>query len=99
MSAVFTVPYGPDAKSTSRPETLEMAVIDGILLRPRCGSDALTRFTVPRRSTRRLASQFSGVSAIARALTLLTTASIPPKSPATASTQALTAGPSPTSST
>ena len=33
--AVFAVPYGPEAKSDSRPDTLEMAMIDAASLRSR----------------------------------------------------------------
>ena len=29
MMAVLAVPYGPEAKSDSRPETLEIAMIEG----------------------------------------------------------------------
>ena len=33
--AVLAVPYGPEAKSDSRPETLEMAMIEAESLRSR----------------------------------------------------------------
>src|ERR1035437_10980025 len=78
MIAVFTVPYGPEAKSTSRPDTLEMATIDGASLFSKYGMDAVTRRTVPIRSTSNDSTQFSGVSGIASALTLLQIISIPP---------------------
>ena len=76
--AVLAVPYGPEAKSDSRPETLEMAMIEAASLRSRCGIAARTRRTVCMRSTLRLACQFSSVSGMARALTLATTTSSPP---------------------
>src|SRR5665811_1070420 len=86
MIAVFTVPYGPEAKSTSRPDTLEMATIDGASLFSKYGIDAVTRRTVPIRSTSNDSTQFSGVSGIASALTLLTTISMPPNNFAESST-------------
>src|SRR3954447_17242214 len=97
--AVFAVPYGPDAKSDSRPETLEMAMMDAASLRSRCGIAARTRRTVCMRSTLRLACQFSSVSGMARALTLATTTSIPPNASADSSTHAASPSPSPTSRT
>src|SRR3954453_15240558 len=97
--AVFAVPYGPDAKSDSRPETLEMAMMDAASLRSRGGIAARTRRTVCMRSTLRLACQFSSVSGMARALTLATTTSIPPNASADSSTHAASPSPSPTSRT
>ena len=76
--AVLAVPYGPEAKSDSRPDTLEMAMIEAASLRSRCGIAARTSRTVCMRSTLRLACQFSSVSGMARALTLATTTSSPP---------------------
>src|SRR3954465_15514300 len=99
MMAVFAVPYGPEAKSDSRPETLEIAMIDAVSLRSRCGRAARTSRTVCMRSTLRLACQFSSVSGMARALTLATTTSSPPNAWALSATQAARASPSPTSTT
>ena len=72
--------------------------------RPRhCARDVAERLgrrrTVCMRSTLILAAQFSSVSGIARALTLATTTSRPPKASADLSTQAVRASPSPTSTT
>src|SRR4051794_2949612 len=92
------VPYGPEAKSASRPVTLEMATIDPLSLASRCGSAALASRTVCMRSISKEAYQFSSVSGTARALTLATTASIPPRRSAAAVTHAVSAAPSRTSS-
>ena len=89
MIAVFIVPYGPEAKSASLPETLEMAISDATSLLFRCGMTAFDKFTVAIRSTLKDRYQFSSVSGIASALTLLTTMSIPPSSSAVAATQSL----------
>src|SRR3954447_14384634 len=99
MIAVLAVPYGPEAKSDSRPDTLEIAMIDAASLRSRCGRAARTRRTVCMRSTFRLARQFSSVSGIASALTFATTTSIPPSDSADLSTHAASACSSPTSAT
>src|SRR3954454_12241534 len=92
------VPYGPAAKSASRPETLEMATIDPLLLASRCGNAACARRTVCMRSTSNEVYQFSSVSGIARALMFATTASRPPIRSAAAPTQPVRAAPSRTSS-
>src|SRR3954447_24840244 len=99
MIAVLAVPYGPDAKSDSRPETLEIAMIEAASLRSRWGGAARTSRTVCIRSTFRLACQFSSVSGMASALTLATTTSRPPNDAAESSTHAVSASPSPTSTT
>ena len=64
-----------------------MAMIEPASLRSRCGIAARTSRTVCIRSTLRLASQFSSVSGMARALTLAITTSRPPNAPADSSTQ------------
>ena len=74
-------------------------MIDAASLRSRCGIAARTSRTVCMRSTLRLASQFSSVSGIARALTFATTTSSPPKAAADWSTHAATPSPSATSTT
>src|SRR6476619_6612364 len=99
MMAVLAVPYGPEAKSDSRPDTLEIAMIEGAGDCSRCGRAARTSRTVCMRSTLRLCCQFSSVSGIARALTFATTTSSPPYDAADPSTQAARASPSPTSTT
>ena len=48
MIAAFMVPYGPAAKSISRPETLEIVTIDPAPEASRYGSAASTRPTVPK---------------------------------------------------
>src|SRR3954447_25244509 len=98
MIAVFIVPYGPEAKSDSRPETLEIATIDPLLLASRCGRAACASRTVCIRSTSKEVYQFSSVSGMASALMLATTASSPPSRRAAASTQSVSAAPSRTSS-
>src|SRR5690349_5536797 len=92
------VAYGPAAKSASRPETLEMATIEPLSLASRCGSAAVARRTVCMRSTSKEAYQFSSVSGTASALTLATTASMPPSRSAASCTHAVSAGPLRTSS-
>src|SRR4051812_18414527 len=92
------VAYGPTEKSASRPETLEIATIDPWPLASRCGSAALLRRTVCMRSVSNPVYQFSSVSGTAMALTLATTASMPPRRSAAASTQDASATPSRTSS-
>src|SRR3954454_20345687 len=87
------VPYGPAAKSASRPETLEMATIDPLSLASRCGSAAVARRTVCMRSTSKEAYQFSSVSGTASALRWATTASMPPSRSAASSTHAVSPGP------
>src|SRR6185295_6942137 len=99
MMAVLAVPYGPEAKSDSRPDTLEIAMIEGAGDCSRWGRAARTSRTVCMRSTLRLCCQFSSVSGIARALTLATTTSSPPNAAADWPTQAARASPSPTSTT
>src|SRR4051795_552495 len=96
--AVFIVPYGPDTTSDSRPETLEIATMEPLLLASRCGRAAVASRTVCIRSTSKQVRQFSSVSSVASALTLATTASIPPSRSAAAPTQAVSAPPSRTSS-
>src|SRR6185312_14852918 len=65
MIAAFIVPYGPEAKSISRPDTLEMVTIDPPSAFKRYGNAASTRPTVPIRSTAKLVRQFSALSGIA----------------------------------
>src|SRR4051812_38086845 len=67
-------------------------------LASRCGSAALLSRTVCMRSVSNPVYQFSSVSGTAMALTLATTASMPPRRPAAASTQDVSAVPSRTSS-
>src|SRR3954447_3592071 len=92
------VAYGPTEKSASRPETLEIATMEPWPLASRCGRAALLSRTVCMRSVSNPVYQFSSVSGTAMALTLATTASMPPRRPAAASTQELSATPSCTSS-
>ena len=91
-------PYDPFAKSISRPDTLDTAMIEAASLRSRCGSAASTSRTVCMRSTSKLARQFSSPGPIASALTLATTTSIPPNRSADAATHSASATPSATSS-
>jgi hypothetical protein len=86
MIAALKVPYGPAAKSISRPETEEIVTIDAASLRSRYGMAAWTRPTVPIMSVSKLAFQLAGSSGMASALTLATTMSTPPSSPAASST-------------
>src|SRR3954447_10129489 len=92
------VAYGPTEKSASRPETLEIATMEPWSLASRCGSAALLSRTVCMRSVSNPVYQFSSVSGTAMALTMATTASMPPRRPAAASTQDVSAVPSRTSS-
>src|SRR5579875_2417614 len=86
MIAAFMAPYGPAAKSISRPDTLAIVTIAAASLRSRYGMAAFTKRTVPIRSTSKLARQFAASSGIASALTLATTMSRPPSSAALPST-------------
>src|SRR6476469_4932332 len=97
MIAALNVPYGPEAKSISRPDTLALATIDPTPPASRCGSAASTRPTVPIRSTSKLARQFSALSGMASALTLATTPSSPPQASAVPETHAASAAASRTS--
>ena len=97
MIAAFNVPYGPEAKSISRPDTLEIVTIDPAPPSSRYGSAASTRPTVPIRSTSKLARQFSALSGMASALTLATTPSSPPSASAAPETHAASAAASATS--
>src|SRR4029077_11358340 len=97
MIAAFIVPYGPAAKSISRPETLEIVTIEPAPLASKCGSAASTSPTVPIRSTSKLVCQFSMLSGIASALTLATTPSMPPSAVKLLFTQSASAAASPTS--
>src|SRR6476619_7415473 len=97
MIAAFIVPYGPAAKSISRPETLEIVTIEPAPLASKCGSAASTSPTAPIRSTLKLVCQFSVLSVVARALTLETKPSMPPSAVKLPFTQSARAAASPTS--
>ena len=99
MMAALNVPYGPAAKSISRPDTLAMVTIDAASLRSRWGRAALTRRTVPIMSVSKLACQLAGSSGMASALTLATTMSRPPSSAALSSTHWVRPASSATSTT
>src|SRR3954464_345849 len=75
-----------------------MATIDPWPLASRCGNADCDSRTVCMRSVSKDVYQFSSLSGTASALTLATTASRPPIRPAAASTQAVSAAPSRTSS-
>ena len=79
--------------SISRPETLEIVVIDAASLRSRYGMAASTTRTECIRSTSNSVFQLSSPGSMERALTLATTASRPPRVSAASTTQALSAAP------
>ena len=81
----------------SRPETLEIKVIEAASLCSRWGMAASTIRTECMTSTSNEVFQFSSSTPADRALTLATTASSPPRVSAASETHALSAAPSATS--